>query len=363
MINIIKTYKKCHLLLALLSFIALSAQGELAKKNTDIATVASATIKRELYGPIADAETPWFIAKRFRPSKTVSVHQTVVAIFILNPTAFTNNNINRMIKGSYLTLPTLKDVNAVSAENAMAILSGQIIEPTLNQNITSSPEPKPASVLEPVSQLEQKQSPEKKEMEPKTQVPVNAVSPSAPTAIQQTKAPLNAKPPLTTDTESNVKFWASILGFAVISCVAIIIFFAFRVKKVSIATQNDTETKVPQSPAIKEDTVEQLIKAEAVIVEDLAIKDLALPEKGEPNETTSPQAINHQTEKVKPLVNIEMPEFIEIDPNDDYNSTKLELAKAYLNIGDKQGANALLNEVIDEGNEQQVSTANQLFNS
>ena len=41
--------------------------------------------------------------------------------------------------------------------------------------------------------------------------------------------------------------------------------------------------------------------------------------------------------------------------------TKLDLAKAYIDMGDPEGARSILDEVMDEGNEQQKSEAQQLI--
>ncbi|KZZ28669.1 hypothetical protein A3754_24290 [Alcanivorax sp. HI0083] len=45
----------------------------------------------------------------------------------------------------------------------------------------------------------------------------------------------------------------------------------------------------------------------------------------------------------------------------DENATKLDLAKAYIDMGDNEGAKDILNEVISEGNDQQQSEARELL--
>ena len=44
-------------------------------------------------------------------------------------------------------------------------------------------------------------------------------------------------------------------------------------------------------------------------------------------------------------------------------STKLDLAKAYVDMGDREGAEDILKEVMEEGNDQQKSEAEELMRS
>ena len=58
----------------------------------------------------------------------------------------------------------------------------------------------------------------------------------------------------------------------------------------------------------------------------------------------------------------------EEDDDDDLSfnedaSTKLDLARAYIDMGDKDGARTLLNEVTSEGDEAQIKEANDLLGS
>lgn len=58
-------------------------------------------------------------------------------------------------------------------------------------------------------------------------------------------------------------------------------------------------------------------------------------------------------------------DFDELDedfPELDAVGTKLDLAKAYIDMGDMESASSILNEVIDEGNEEQKSQAQELLN-
>jgi len=62
-------------------------------------------VNAEPYGPISASDTLWSIASQHKP-KQLSINQFIHNIFKENPLAFKNNNINQIIEGSYLDLPT-----------------------------------------------------------------------------------------------------------------------------------------------------------------------------------------------------------------------------------------------------------------
>lgn len=58
------------------------------------------------YGPVRPTDTLWSLASRYRPSSRVSVYQTMVAIYDKNPTSFADGNINHILVGSSIMLPS-----------------------------------------------------------------------------------------------------------------------------------------------------------------------------------------------------------------------------------------------------------------
>ncbi|MDF2178053.1 hypothetical protein P2G88_07285 [Aliiglaciecola sp. CAU 1673] len=58
------------------------------------------------YGPIDSNDTLWRIAERYRPNKSLSIYQVMLAIYELNPHAFEDKNLNLLINGSMLKLPS-----------------------------------------------------------------------------------------------------------------------------------------------------------------------------------------------------------------------------------------------------------------
>lgn len=60
----------------------------------------------EQYGPVPASDTLWAISNKLKPSNDVSVYQTLVAIYKSNPSAFNKGNINGIIPGSVLNVPS-----------------------------------------------------------------------------------------------------------------------------------------------------------------------------------------------------------------------------------------------------------------
>ena len=70
------------------------------------------------------ADTLWDIALKSRPQGT-SIHQTMLAIQDLNPTAFIGNNINSLRTDQTLTLPSAEEAAARSRAEAEALVASQ----------------------------------------------------------------------------------------------------------------------------------------------------------------------------------------------------------------------------------------------
>ena len=63
-------------------------------------------------------DTLWEIAARSRPSSSVSVNQTMLAIQRINPEAFTGGNINQLQSGRVLRIPTESEISQLSFDEA-----------------------------------------------------------------------------------------------------------------------------------------------------------------------------------------------------------------------------------------------------
>ncbi|EHK2920536.1 AAA family ATPase [Vibrio parahaemolyticus] len=135
------------------------------------------------FGPTGENQTLWSIASELRPSRNVSVQQTLLAIYRINPQAFDNQNIHELIPGSRLRVPSLEQVRSATTEQAVAIMKAH--ELRLKQ-------PKPEKPA-PVKQIEVKPKPVAEPTAPKPPV----VTPPKPPVVTPPK-PEPVKPVETT---------------------------------------------------------------------------------------------------------------------------------------------------------------------
>jgi pilus assembly protein FimV len=75
------------------------------------------------YGPVTPVDTLWGIASKLRPDRSVSVQQTMVALYKINPYAFQNDDINKIISSSMLNVPTLALIQAQTNQEAIALIN------------------------------------------------------------------------------------------------------------------------------------------------------------------------------------------------------------------------------------------------
>lgn len=71
------------------------------------------------YGPVSASDTLWSIATKVRPDNSVSIHQTLVAIYRANPDAFANGNINNLLRGKVLEIPDATSIRQVPHRAAL----------------------------------------------------------------------------------------------------------------------------------------------------------------------------------------------------------------------------------------------------
>ncbi|HHG3590246.1 TPA: FimV/HubP family polar landmark protein [Vibrio parahaemolyticus] len=132
------------------------------------------------FGPTGENQTLWSIASELRPSRNVSVQQTLLAIYRINPQAFDNQNIHELIPGSRLRVPSLEQVRSATTEQAVAIMNAH--ELRLKQ-------PKPEKPA-PVKQIEVKPKPVAVPTAPKSPV----VTPPKPEPVKPVETTVNVPP-------------------------------------------------------------------------------------------------------------------------------------------------------------------------
>jgi len=77
------------------------------------------------YGPIVKADTLWSVATATRPNNSLSLYKTMAAILALNPHAFLNGNINKMIDGSLLKIPSAAEIQATDGSDLKRLLTSK----------------------------------------------------------------------------------------------------------------------------------------------------------------------------------------------------------------------------------------------
>ncbi|PJG60188.1 FimV/HubP family polar landmark protein [Aeromonas cavernicola] len=78
----------------------------------------AAPARARSYGPVRSTDTLWGLASKHRPSNRVSVYQTMVAIYEKNPRSFADGNINHILVGSRILLPTTAEANVITDAQA-----------------------------------------------------------------------------------------------------------------------------------------------------------------------------------------------------------------------------------------------------
>jgi pilus assembly protein FimV len=138
-------------------------------------------------GPTGENQTLWSIASQIRPSRSVSIQQTLLAIYRINPQAFENQNIHELIPGSRLRVPSLEQVQSATTEQAVAIMKAH------EAKVTRQPEPvkKTSSVQSIVQQ------PKSSPLKPQPQLTEEAGSPQPKVVVPQKAEPVKASEPTT----------------------------------------------------------------------------------------------------------------------------------------------------------------------
>ncbi|HDZ9637732.1 TPA: hypothetical protein RU067_001802 [Vibrio cholerae] len=142
------------------------------------------------FGPTSANQTLWSIASQLRPSSSVTVQQTLLAIYQLNPQAFENQNIHTLIPGSTLRVPSLAQISRNSTQDAVNIMASH--QAKLNQTPDTPVRPVAPPRLAPVAT-------------PKVEAVAQTPPQVTPTTAPQEKAPTElktpAKPSQSTDAE------------------------------------------------------------------------------------------------------------------------------------------------------------------
>ena len=69
-------------------------------------------------GPLSARDTLWRIAEQVRPDPRLNMYQVMYALYLKNPNAFLEQNFNHLNPGSFLDIPSVREILAVNAIEA-----------------------------------------------------------------------------------------------------------------------------------------------------------------------------------------------------------------------------------------------------
>lgn len=69
-------------------------------------------------GPLSARDTLWRLAEQARPDPRLNMYQVMHALYLKNPDAFLEQNFNHLKPGSYLEIPTIREILAINAVEA-----------------------------------------------------------------------------------------------------------------------------------------------------------------------------------------------------------------------------------------------------
>ena len=79
---------------------------------------SSDVFRYEQYGPITAQDTLWNIALKVRPEKSLTIYQVMQSLYMRNPQAFVGNNLNHLVTGTYLKIPSIDEMRSVDKQAA-----------------------------------------------------------------------------------------------------------------------------------------------------------------------------------------------------------------------------------------------------
>ena len=82
---------------------------------------------RNIIGPIGRSDTLWPLANINKPNVDVSVEQMMLALAKKNPSAFGQGNINVLLQGSILIVPSIEEILSINKKEARVEVSRQYV--------------------------------------------------------------------------------------------------------------------------------------------------------------------------------------------------------------------------------------------
>ncbi|MEP2650876.1 MAG: FimV/HubP family polar landmark protein, partial [Paraglaciecola sp.] len=146
-------------LLILLNFITAVYAADFEQVKLRGPKDSTAHLSGVVYGPIESTDTLWQIATRSRTNSANSIYQIMLAIYELNEGAFENENINLMMDGAMLQLPSQRYISRIDKEQAKQraeLDANRLREPSESEDLSTKQETLSAEALDETKQLLEK---------------------------------------------------------------------------------------------------------------------------------------------------------------------------------------------------------------
>lgn len=276
------------------------------------------------YGPTRSAETLWSIASQLAAAQHVSAHKMLTALYQANPEAFNDRDINSLMVGVMLKVPAL---GMISATNTGLQAEVGLTQPT-TQTDNSTP---PQSVTQPALIETDTARPQIEQLEQK----LDSMQKLLASKDQQLARLQTATPPARAEAPAGILY---AIGGLVAVILSVLVWLYRR----------HSQTNTRQIGNTHQETT------------DFTVQD---------SEQNSAAGISGEFD-----FNFDFASQIPgIEEDDDYNSglddleneacieSNIDLAKAYIDMGDIEAAKAALTEVLQKGSKQQLATAQALL--
>lgn len=93
------------------------------------------------YGPVRSGETLWRVASSYMGQAAMDRNQVMLAIQRKNPQAFVDDNINLLMRGATLEMPTIEEIESVSRQRARELVAQQEAAFRMRSSLASTSTP------------------------------------------------------------------------------------------------------------------------------------------------------------------------------------------------------------------------------
>lgn len=297
------------------------------------------------YGPTTKNDQTWQIAILVRPDASVSIQQTMLALLKANPNAFSNNNVYQLNPGVTLKIPSLSDIQSIDANNALQQVAAQEKAWQQQTKTTKKYALKPIKIDTKNSklltnQLKQMQMSQQKTQKLLTdlQMQYQSVGKTLMTFDQQYQQRIAEIEKQNSTTQTQLK-----------------------ALQTQLTSLQSSVTQMQQKPSGFMSSVTAYIQSAEKAYGTNAIKMLLIAVTILILLLIFISIIRRRKKLHKLQQDLDTKSEYDFMGSQEGVGAKLDLARAYIDMGDKQAAKAALEEVMQKGDEKQIAEAKTLM--